>query len=365
MSVYGAPVHSSAVYRTLCAGRVSEQPPLEGWPAFFRDLVFCTKGSTSAEEALRGTRNWDIFVRHKPTRREYELDEVVGHGAYARVWKLTLRPPASHNLPQHLVLKVFGASPSWQSVAEISVVDRMELVDLLSGTTPTDRIPARALSSLTGIRAIVMPFAPGSLADIHHVPQRVALKLLKATLAEVRAMHETYKLWCVDVKNANFLYDCNHNEVRVRAADYGGYANEGDVALSTYCIPWDSILRDEACEELCVYGLFVLFLSLCLSTEELTAMNAVLYTPAIVEDDERINEAYDAGIPIPEKRSLAYHRRIFAMPWSSSARRVLGATTRFRPSWAGYGGQPLTLRALDGAFKAVNKDIESESDDDA
>lgn len=376
---YGAPVYSSTVYSRLCTGSFAEPPPREGWASFFKAMRLCLMHSTvapgsPAAEALHGTKprnGWGICVQHVPTGRMYDLAQVTGQGTFGKVWQLTLRPePTStaHWLPKHLALKVFGTEPSWQNVAEISVVDRMELVDLLSGTNPTDRIPARALFSDDGlfVRAVIMPFATGSLSGVHHASIDDALTLLKATLVEVRAMHAAYKLWCVDLKGANILYDCYQNKVRVRAADYGGYAAEGDEALSTYCLPWDTMDGDVACEELCVYGLFVLFLSLCLSIGELDSMYAALHTSAIRDEEDEYNASIDEGISPPERRSIAFARRVFAMPWGTRALRVLRATTRYRHvPFNDYGGPALTLEALAEVLEEVEEGTDPGSDADS
>ena len=173
-----------------------------------------------------------------------------------------------------------------------------------------------------------MPRMHGALPNLTRMPSDAAMDVVRAVFKEIREMYRTYNLLCVDMKCANILVECPAGgAARVRPADFGGYADPGSMVSPTFPIPWqgpkglwENGMRymNIASEEVCVYGIGVLFLELASASTDTRVYN--MSHGACVADGHQREE------------NMAARWDSVVDEWTGDARKLLEYASRIRSS---------------------------------
>lgn len=274
-SVFGAPIRDKTTADTLRAisTYTGDRPPHGGWNAFLNDLDLhvignrntLPDGSWEQHSHLFDKNNlaWDtrrtgynIALAHAPSGVTYTIQRSAGEpGTFGAVWYF--EPSSSVlGMPLRLAVKFFRDSSSIGTIEEVERIQRIRAVDTArlsalptrqrdaarreaGGDEPKpDRVFARILYDPKGVPCVVMPCMSCILPHKGGFHVDVAMNIVRAVFTDLEHMYERYGLLACDLKSANVLVDVRPERVRVRLADYGGYADPGSDIRSTFPAPW-------------------------------------------------------------------------------------------------------------------------------
>jgi hypothetical protein len=402
-AVFGAPIrdHMTATALRSISTYAGDLPPAGGWNAFLNALELRVTGSRNTlpdggwDKHVhlfdKNNTSWDIsrtgyniMLVHPPSGVAYSIKNLSGSpGTFGAVWYFDPYPYRP-GVPLRLAVKFFSTAASIGTTEEVERIQRMRAVDAArlsalpvrqrdaarqaaGGDEPTpDRVNARVLYDSKGVPCVVMPCMSCTLPHRGGFSINTSMNIIRAVFVDLEYMYERYGLLSCDMKSANVLVDARPERVRVRLADYGGYADLGSEIRSTFPVPWalkvyahpytdrngnlqvDKGLFNIMNEEACVYQLAALFIELVSGFTNLSP----LYTDMSYIFASYITDQIQADGTVKLAQTAGFLKHVLASPaWTPDAKQFLEYAIRYRQPSPAYptgfdSSPPKTLAGL-------------------